>query len=109
HFRKERPRVHPDGVAASRDGASKLTVRKRSDLHRRLHAGSNGLAVHLRHVDVDTHRGDVGNAEKLCTNTTVAGVDEIAYVCSASGDHAVKRRVDFLKALHLLEPADFRG
>src|ERR1700730_2296746 len=109
HFGKQRPRVHADGVVGSRDGAGKQVVGNRSNLHRGADAWSNGLAVHFRYIYKDPHRGDVGDAEKLCTQTTVAGVDEVTHFCFSSGYHPVEGGVDLLESLHLLEPAHFGG
>src|ERR1700737_2437470 len=109
HFGKQRPRVHANGVAGARYFAGKLTIRKRSNVHGGGHARSNSIAVHLRHIYENTHRADIGYAEKLCAHATVAGVDEVTHLCPPSGYHSVEGRIDLLEALHLLESAHFRG
>src|SRR5258708_31672970 len=81
YFGKERPRVHANCVAGARDFAGKLTIRKRSDVHRGGHTRSNCIAVYLRHIYEYAHRADIGNAEKLCTHTTLADVDEVTHLC----------------------------
>src|SRR5260370_40737980 len=92
HFRKRRARVHADSVTGSRDGAGELTVREGSDLHRGAHGGSNSLAVHFRPIYLDADGGDIGNAEKLRTQTAGAGVDEVTHLCVSSGAHSGEAR-----------------
>src|SRR5260370_2564644 len=106
-FRKQGARVHADSVTGSRDGGGELTVRERSDLHRGAHGGSNSLAVHFRHIYVDAHGGDIGNAEKLRTQTAVARVDEVTHLCFASAHHSLEGRADLFQSLHLVPSATF--
>src|SRR5260370_19323853 len=106
-FRKQGARVHADSVTGSRDGGGELTVRERSDLHRGAHGGSNSLAVHFRHIYVDAHGGDIGNAEKVLTQTAVAGVDEVTHLCFASGDYSFQGLAALFKYLQLFLLAQF--
>ena len=60
-------------------------------------ARRGGARVRFRHVDEDAQAAGGGQVEQLLARRVGAGVDERADIDIARRDHAVERRVDFLK------------
>jgi len=63
----------------------------------------------LRHLHVDAHLVNVGDAEQLRSGAAAgaaAGIDERADVGLARGHHAVERRGDVLEACQRLQAVD---
>jgi hypothetical protein len=104
HLDPQRARGWVDRVVGTRQDAGESFSGIFVDCYGRPRAYSHRGSIALGHRDVDAQHFDRRRMEQFGSRSTGAGIDQVADIGVAHGDHASERRIDILVGLQLRQP-----
>src|SRR5882724_12462545 len=106
HFGVEGSAGQVDGVRGSCHFGLKFLSGKLGELQVRAKSSMHGGGIYLRHTHIRTDGVCSGQHEHLLRGAAVTGVDQVAEVDIATGDHATERSVNAFEGFQFLEAPD---